>query len=388
MGCFVMKRVLLALTSALLGATSAHAQSAVELHASETIDLLSAVRGSEDNRAYLFDDLRVTADLDLERLLGWRGATAHVQVMNNLGASPNNSIGTLQGVDNIEVTSHRFRLYEAWVEHPLGARTSVRAGLYDLNSEFYVNGAAGLLIGPAFGVGSELSATGVNGPSIFPSTSLTVRVEHRVGKAGYVRAALLNATAGCPGEPAGVAFHLRNGVIGIGEVGLEPDGAKLAFGYWRYSKRQEDFTETDAEGTPLLRRSHGAYVVAELRLTGGEDRRTLTLFGRAGISEGKTTPYQGGWQAGVLIERLLPGRPESALSIGVNQAVTTRGYRSVLAGEGVPAARAESALEVTYSDRITRWLTVQPDLQLVFDRGGVRKAPTTMVAALRTRIAF
>ncbi|WP_029623209.1 carbohydrate porin [Sphingomonas elodea] len=383
-----MKRVLLALTFALLGATSAKAQSAVELHVAETIDLLSAVRGSDDSRAYLLDDLRVTADVDLEKLVGWKGTTAHVQVMNNLGASPNNGIGTLQGVDNIEVASHRFRLYEAWVEHRIGARTSVRAGLYDLNSEFYVNGSAGLLIGPAFGVGSELSATGVNGPSIFPSTSLTVRVEQRVGKVGYVRAALLNATAGCPGEPRGVDFRFSNGVLGIGEVGLEGSRGKLAVGYWRYSKRQEDFTETDADGNPLHQRAHGAYVVAELRLAGGDDRRTLTLFGRAGASEGRTTPYQGGWQAGLLIERLLPGRPASSLSFGMNQGVTTRGYRAVLAAQGLPPARAESALEVTYSDQVARWLTIQPDLQLIFDRGGVDKTPTTVVAALRTRIAF
>lgn len=308
--------------------------------------------------------------------------------MNNLGSSPNDRIGTLQGVDNIEVRSHRLHLFEAWVQQRIGEHTTVRAGLYDLNSEFYANNAAALLIAPAFGVGSELSATGVNGPSIFPSTAVTVRVEHRFGKTAYVRAALLNATAGCPGEPNGVDFNFKNGLLGIAEVGVERSGAKLAVGYWRYTKRQVDFTEADADGEPLRQRAHGAYIVGELRVAGTEESRAVTVFGRLGVSDGKTTPYQGGWQAGFLVERLIPGRPDSAFSLGVNHGVTTKGYRAMRIAEGLPAAKAETALEVAYSDKVTRWLTLKPDLQLIFDRGGIDKSPTVVVAALRTTISF
>ena len=80
-------------------------------------------------------------------------------------------------MNNIEVAETRFKVYEAWIEQGFGdGRVSLRAGLYDLNSEFYTNDAAGALIAPPFGIGSELSATGPNGPSIFPSTALAVRL--------------------------------------------------------------------------------------------------------------------------------------------------------------------------------------------------------------------
>ena len=102
-------------------------------------------------------------------------------MLNNSGGAPNDVAGTLQGVDNIEVRTPRLRLFELWLEQSLGP-ASVRAGLYNLNSEFYADDAAGQLLAPAFGIGSELAATGPNGPSIFPSTALGVRLNVDLGK--------------------------------------------------------------------------------------------------------------------------------------------------------------------------------------------------------------
>ena len=99
-------------------------------------------------------------------------------LLNNSSGMPNGDAGTAQGVDNIEVSRHRTRLFEAWVQQDFaGAAASVRAGLYDLNGEFYANDSAGLLIAPAFGISSELAATGANGPSVFPSTALAMRLK-------------------------------------------------------------------------------------------------------------------------------------------------------------------------------------------------------------------
>lgn len=365
-----------------------HAQSVVDVHVVETIDIASVVRGGAQDRTYALDELDLTGDADLARLVGWRGATAHLHAMSTLGGMPNNAAATLQGVDNIEVAGHHLRLFEAWVEQKLGDHGSVRTGLYDLNSEFYVNGAAGLLIGPAFGVGSELAATGPNGPSIFPSTALAVRIEHRFGRGGYGRAALLNGTAGSLGDPGGVDFRFRTGVLAIAEAGLERPGLKLAAGYWRYSRRQDDYIAVDAEGEPVQRIAQGGYALGEVQLFGGEDRRSLIAFARLGISDGTTTPFRGGWQAGVLIERAIAGRPDSAISLGANQGTTTRAYQALLRDQGARAAGAETAFEITYSDNVAPWLTLQPDLQLVVDRGGEAGARGLVVGTLRMTIAF
>jgi porin len=53
---------------------------------------------------------------------------------------------------------------------------------------------------------------------------------------------------------------------------------------------------------------------------------------------------------------------------------------------GVDVADAETGFEITYSDQITPWLRVQPDLQLVVDPGGDQDRDELWVAGLRIEI--
>ncbi|AQR73535.1 carbohydrate porin [Sphingomonas sp. LM7] len=374
------------LATALL-APAAHAQDGVDLSASYVMDMIAIGAGGRPAKVYWLDNLDLTADLELEKLAGWNGATMHVDVLVNMGGMPNDRAGTLQGVDNIEVASHRLRLLEAWIEQKIGERSTLRAGLYDLNSEFYSNDSAGLLLAPAFGVGSEIAATGPNGPSIFPSTALAVRIDHQFGSGGFVRGAVLNAAARTLGDPGGVNLTFDDGALLVTEAGVAGSGGKVAIGAWGYTQRQDDVFALDASGDPLQRHARGAYFVAERPFTDPEGPRAVAGFVRAGLSDGKTTPFKGGWQAGVLVGKLWEGRDDSQVSIGFNQALLSDGYRQVLRGDGTRAAAAESAIEVTYSDRIGP-LTLQPDLQLVFDAGGNADAKQVIVGGLRVSLEF
>ncbi|MFS2108446.1 carbohydrate porin [Sphingomonas sp. Sphisp140] len=377
---------------ALLFSTSAAAQEseepALDFGATYRADLVGVGADGRKMRSFGLDDLNIEANGDLERLIGWKGASFHIDVLNNLGDRPNDVAGTLQGVDNIEVASPKLRLYEFWLEQKIGTATTVRAGLYDLNSEFYASDASGLLLAPAFGVGSEIAATGPNGPSIFPTTALAVRIEQRFGGVGFARVALLNATAGALGDDRGSALDFHHGALLIGEAGLEKDGNKLAVGAWGYSQKQDDIVETDGAGDPIRRKARGAYVLAEKTLGGQDGPFATSLFVRAGISDGKTTPYKGGWQAGVLATHVVPGRDDSQVSIGVNQAYLSKGYRDLLRGDGINTAAAENAVEFTFSDKLTKFLTLQPDLQFIWNRGGDRDAQRVTVATLRATLEF
>ena len=360
----------------------------VELHAAYRVDIAGVAADGQAMRSFALDDLNIDVTADLEKLAGWTGATFYADVLNNLGDRPNDLAGTLQGVNNIEVARPRLRLYEAWIEQKLGKATTVRAGLYDLNSEFYASDSSGLLIAPAFGVGSEIAATGPNGPSIFPTTALAVRVDHRFGQAGFVRAAVLNATAGALGNHPGNTFDFDHGALLIGEGGIQKDGNKLALGAWAYTDRQDDIFAVDAAGDPVQREARGFYAIAEKAFGDPEGAQAVSLFARAGLSDGKTTPFKGGWQAGLLVSRLLPGRPDSQFSFGVNQAYLSEGYRDALRASGVDTTAAESAIELTYADKLTSFLTLQPDLQLIWHRGGDADARTVTVATLRATFEF
>ena len=237
-----------------------------------TGDVIGGASGGLERGVRYLDNLFVTADGDLGRLAGWDGAVFQVDVLNNLGGRPNDLAGSLQGVDNIEVPQPRLKLYEAWIEQRFGDAGSLRVGLYDLNSEFYVNESAALLISPSFGIGSELAATGTNGPSIFPSTALAARLRWNFDDL-YAQAVVINAKAGTLGYAGGIDLSGREGVLFVGEGGWAEGNGKIAAGAWQYSKKQPEVVPPGLTETGRDVLSRGIYAVLEHDLL-GTPRRT------------------------------------------------------------------------------------------------------------------
>jgi porin len=362
-----------------IGATSAGAASArdgMNLTVEYTVDVVAAVSGSRHDQPVFLDNFDVSASFDMERLAGWRGVTVFAHGLNNAGAAPNDNLGTLQGVDNIEVSRRRARLYELWIDASIG-ETAVRAGLYDLNSEFYANDAAALLMAPAFGIGSELAATGPNGPSIFPSTALAVRLARPLSPSQTLRIAVLNANAGVLGDPGGVDFEFDHGALLIAEWS-RVGSTRLSVGAWGYTSRQDDIRDVDSADSSRRRRAHGAYLTLERDIYDGS-----TVFARLGISDGDTTPYQGGWQAGLSFDNPLELLRGSRASFGLYQGQFGDKQRANTRDAGIRAAPAETGIEFTYAAPVSRWLSIQPDLQVVLDPAGDRDRTDTWIASLR-----
>jgi porin len=360
----------------------------VTIEGSYKSDVAAIVDGGVETGARWLDNLNLTASLDLDQIAGWHGATVFVNVLNNFGGRPNDLAGSIQGINNIEVGNTRLKVYEAWIEQGFASdAASVRAGLYDLNSEFYQSDASGLLISPPFGIGSELSATGPNGPSIFPSTALAVRLAAKIGK-GYAQVAVINAEAGTIGDEGGVAPFGREGVLLIGEAGVHANG-KFAIGGWTYSKRQPTVSPPDLTQGPPPRQAWGAYFIAEQTLSGNADEgRSLQGFLRIGISDGKTTPFSSGWQAGILVNQPFKGRPASAFSLGVGSAGLSHNYRDAVP-VGDPALRkAETIIEATYKDEILPGLSLQPDVQYVVHPSADPTIKNALVLGLRVQFDF
>jgi porin len=90
------------------------------------------------------DNLDLTMEVDAERAFGWAGATFFAYFLMNTGADLSTEIvGDAQVVSNIDAPPAK-RLFELWYEQLfLDDRASVKAGLYDLNSEFDVIDSTG-----------------------------------------------------------------------------------------------------------------------------------------------------------------------------------------------------------------------------------------------------
>lgn len=361
----------------------------VEIGITYKSDLFSVAQGGIRRGTRYLDNLDVVADVDLDRVLSLRGTRLHAHLLNNLGGMPNDLAGTLQGINNIEVDSHRARIFQLWVEHVFaGEQVSILAGHYDLNSEFYQNDPAGLLIAPAFGIGSEISATGPNGPSIFPLTALAARIRVTNGDV-YGQAAMVNARASTVGHPRGTPFSGKYGILAIGELGWSGSRGKLGLGVWQYSKRQPALLPPDLIGARTTSRARGAYVVLDVGLSGDADApRYLQAFARGGLADGRTTPFKGGWQAGLLLNHVFAGRPGSKLSIGANSALLSSRFRRLTPVGSPKLSGSEQGFEITYSDNLLPNLSVQPDLQYIRHPGGDSSIRDAVVIGLRLQADF
>lgn len=356
------------------------------------LDAVAVVRGSDEGVRYV-DLASLSGEVDLDAAAGWQGARLVAQVIAGTGQQPNNLAGTMQGINNSEVPRNRVKLYQLYLAQQLADwPVTIRVGFIDLNEEFYSNEAAGLLIAPAFGIGSELAATGPNGPAIFPSTALTAAVRIEPSDDTYAAIAVVNAEAGVLGDVGGIRPLLAEGALLIGEAGWLGAG-KLALGAWSYTRRQDDIRLLDANGDPLRQRAQGAYALLEWPIgapIAPEDGapRKASLFVRAGVSDGHTTPYWGGWQAGILVHQALPGRPDSQLSFGANQAFLSDRFRLNESEAGNSMRSAETGLELTLADQIAPWLNLQADAQYVRNPGQAAGTRDAVILGLRFVFSF
>ena len=119
----------------------------------------------------------MTIALDAEALWGLHGVEIFFYGLYNNGAPFSETIlGDVQVVSNIETGVQALRLYEAWANVGISRRSELLFGLFDLNSEFDALESSALFLGSAHGIGTDISQAGLNGPSIFPVTALTLRL--------------------------------------------------------------------------------------------------------------------------------------------------------------------------------------------------------------------
>jgi porin len=362
----------------------------VAVSASWVSDVIGIAQSGTSRPIQDLNKASLTAELDLDQVAHWHGATALVTLQGTFGATPNVDLGSLQGIDNNEANDRRLRLFEAWIEQQFGENVALKVGLIDQNTEFYANHASALLIGPEFGTPSEIAATGPGGPSVFPQSALAARLEIKPADDLYLHLGVFNAHVGDPGDTDGVDFSFDEGVMWIAEGGWAADGnGKLALGVWGYSKKQDDLFDVDSAGDPVGRNSRGAYLVSEkVFLDGGDNGTTWSAFFRGGISDGDTGPFKGSWAVGALASRIIPSRPDSQLSFAYDRAYIGDKYRLASAAGGTPLGNSESRVELTYSDTIFDHFTIQPDLQYIDHPGGDPTVPGAFVGMVRLTLAF
>ena len=406
-----MKRYTLALT-VLLGGTAVcmpklAAQEGNEgarpltFEAAYAFDAFSNTMGGVEQGTRFLDNVDVTLTTDLEALLGWRGATVFLYGLGNQGESPSELIGDAQTVSNIDAPTS-WRLYEAWIEQNLmDGRASLRAGLYDLNSEFDAIETAGLFLNSSHGIGPDFSQTGLNGPSIFPITSLGFRASFALSEGLTIQGVILDGVPGDPENPTGTSVHLsrEDGALMAGEVGYVfgaksdwlPQEIRVAVGGYFYTRDFECILPPEAmENGPDHTRTRGFYALAEgsVYTEYGTEDQGASLFVRTGFADEAVNQFSNYLGGGVVYTGFFPGRDEDQLGLAVASAINGGHYKYLQSLNGTPVDGAEVAIELTYLAEFWSGFSIQPDIQYIVNPGTDQSLGNALAVGLRTGVAF
>jgi len=352
--------------------------------------------------------------LDGERLAGLPGLSGLVDVLWINGGQPSEFTGDAQGVSNIAAPP-ALRAYEAWLQYNFpGNRFSILDGRYDLNTEFYRLNSASLFLNSSFGIGPEFGQSGFAGPSVYPDTSLGVRLAYKPYPNTVLRVAVLDGAPLDPQSGSPGAFNGRSGLLVVAEAafltrpvandappeprsrigrqsGLPPYDDKIALGAWYYTANFDDLGATGIAGSPLQRRGEGgAYLLLDRLLFDAADdtQRHLTGFVQLGLASQTVDRFAGYIGAGLTAFGLISGRPNDELGIAAAMAANSSHYIAGQQRAGLMVNPAEIAIELSYLAQVAPWLAVQPDLQYVIHPNTDPNLRNAMVAQLRIEMSF
>lgn len=316
------------------------------------------------------------------------GLSGYVQLLGTFGGSVGDLSGDAQGASNIEAPD-ALRLYEAWAERRW-RRASLLLGLYDSNRDFQVIESAGIFINSSHGITPELAASGRNGPSIFPVTSLAARGTLQFGSTGYVRVAVLDGVPGNAGDESSFV-HLSlggdDGALLIGEVGIDAlsgsSPLKVAIGGWSYTAWFEDAVHPEIVHSG----AYGFYLLGETRLFESARGGQLNAFARAGYADERVHSMASSLAAGLASSGFFPARPEDQVGLGVAIVSQSQRLERASAVEGLHP-RNEVALELTYQASPLHNLQIQPDIQYILHPGMSDTLSNCLLLAIRANLTF
>jgi carbohydrate-selective porin OprB len=311
------------------------ARDAAELHglvvdATYAVDLFLApqLRNAATAGGLFTGELDVDLDAFVHRGLG----RVHVSSFAIHGKSPTDELMDIHGISG-NAAPREARLFEAWYEQPIGP-FAIRAGLIAADQEFVYADPADTLLSATFGITTQFTVN-ITGP-VYPVATPGVSARYEQGPY-LVQLAVYDGTQA---NTHGIPTDLGPDTLVLAEATFRRD---LGIGAWHHTSRGD-----------------GLYATADHQL----DER-VAAFSRVGYSpDGPVSVYL---DAGI---RIGPGplRPEDFYCIGM-------AFARDEAGD-------ETVIETSYEAQV-RWLTIQPDFQMVMMRDR-----TVEVASVRTTVAF
>lgn len=397
--------------------------SAVKLQLGFQEEVLSNVSGGI-RRGTIYEGLvQPGVQIDLEKLFGWKGALFEANGFYAFGQGlTNRYTHDLNVLSNIDAYDSP-RLNEVWLQQELfDGHFSVRLGLLTADTEFMVVESGSVFLNSCFGAPPILGTNVPDSPT-FPLSAPGIRLAWDSKKAWLVRVAVYSGDVGEQDvdnkHGLRFAFNSTGGALAMGEIvhkhaftgpsGELPGTIKVG-GYYDNGDFQ-DLRRPDGVISHGLGCVYGSWDQALYRVPepgksdkgGGketvspkesedgkeaaENDRGLNAFFRFGFSAPERRAIVGYYtEAGLTYKGLFRGREDDILGLAFSDSQISAQAHFI--GDEALTAHHEAIIEATYQAVLNKHLSIQPDVQIIFNPGATAHADTAVVLGVRWAITF
>ncbi len=374
------------------GRRTALRERGVDLYARYHVGFWSNLRGGLDQGTRFESLADFGGDLDLERLVGWRGARFAINWHDYRGGKPSEAlVGPFgsRSVSGLEAED-AFRFFEIYLEQTLfDGRLRAKIGQLALDSDFMKTPRAALFLNSIFE--DFVSDVAASDFAVYPLAAGGAFLEAAPTERERVRVGAYSADTGRDqGDNIGFDWSFSNsqGASVLVELATErrPFGLRGNYlvGLVMQTGNVEDFRDGGmADGL------YAIYLGLDQTLFQGrgDGARDLGVFLHAvSAPQDHRSAFRWLTNGGFALTGPLPGRPRDVLGLAFSYMDFRRSFLRRRRAAGEPRTSSEWIFELTYRAQLAGWLTLQPDLQYVVDPNLGRR--NALVLGLRTVIEF
>jgi porin len=364
-------------------------------------------------------------DGDLEKLVGWSGATFHASIHQihetDFDVRNLDNLMTVSGIGIGYPVS--TRLFNLWIEQNLPNQINVRIGQFSAAQEFLVSQNANLFVNSTFGWPVLNAQDLPSGGPAYPEATPGARVQFTPNDHLTVRAAVFDGDPAGPGngspvqrDPFGSAFRVNDPPFVIAELAYAygqnqtgPGGGNpnqegyslvnvaprvpasdlpgtVKIGVWLHTGSFSDELLNaqggllSVSGGPPLEHggNYAVYGVVDQMLwrPAGNGDHGLSLFVRGTAAPRDRNLIDAYADAGLTFKGPLSFRPDDTIGLAFAfarispQAAASDAATIAVTGQPMPIRDFESAIELTYQWKLSENWFIQPDLQYIIHPGG------------------
>jgi len=328
--------------------------------------------------------------LDLDKLVGWPGASVQTTWLWIHGNTMEESLQDDLLISSDLAGFNTFRMLDLWFQQNLlDEKISIRVGQFTADSEFVRSAGAGVFLNRSLGWPALLAANLPGGGPSVPLATLGLRLAVQPTDRLTLQFAIFQGNVYDQNtNPYGFLWNLNRDVgfflINEAQWRWHPDDTglpgQIKAGFW---------VQTGRSANPLAATTNhanfGGYVVLDQMLyrepnaTGTKsDGKTappapspqgLGWFGRIGGAPPERSIVGFYFDTGLFYTGLIPTRDADTFGIAFAYGELSSGAAQIPTFRDSYGDGYQMVLELTYRAQITRWMTIQPDVQFIISPG-------------------